>query len=108
MKLKIPHEFQLGAHTFKIVWSPKLLNAAGAKGQAEYLEKHIIRLRPGRPSSHTFNSLLHETIHLIDFIYGPDDDILEGTTRFLAGGLCQALMSLGIEPDFSDIPEEEL
>jgi len=108
MKWVIPSECQIGAHTFAIRFSPVILDAAGARGQSEYLEKQIIRLKPGRSSSQTCQSFLHEVMHSIDMVLGADENVNEATIRFLSAGLTQVLLSLGIKPDFSQIPEEEL
>jgi len=105
MKLIIPPECQIGAHTFKIRFSPKIMDIQDAKGGSEYRQEHIIRLMPGRPISSTFQTLVHEAIHLGDAVFGTNS-ISEEVVRLLGGTLAQFLLSLGIEPDFSQIPEE--
>ena len=107
MKLIILSECQIGAHTFKIVWSPKILDIQDARGGSEYREIIIIRLQPNRKPTATFQTLIHEAIHMGDSIFGRDD-IGEGTVRLLGGVLAQFFISLGIEPDFSQIKDEEL
>lgn len=107
MKLKIPHECQIGAHTFPIRWSPKILDLQEARGGSEYREDIIIRLMPNRKPIAMFQTLIHEAIHMTDSVFGTDR-IDEEVVKLLSGGLTQFLLSLGIEPDFSDIPEERL
>jgi len=109
MKMMIPHECQIGAHTFKIRWSPKILDIQDAKGGSEYRLDLIVRLMPGRPTTQTFQTLMHEILHLIDMVtLGNDSKITEIEIQALSSGLAQSLLSLGIEPDFSQISEEEL
>ncbi len=105
MKLKIPPECQIGAHTFRIRWSDRWLDARGVRGH-ESCEDQIVRLHTGQSISATFEALIHELDHIIEYTYGLEGNEKEVITR--AAGLCQCLMSLGIEPDFSQIPEEEL
>lgn len=105
MKLVIPSECQIGAHTFKIVWSPKILDIQEAKGGSEYRQDLVIRLMPNRPITQTLQTLIHEAIHLADFVFDVSN-VREEETRILAGALTQFLFSLGIEPDFSQIQEE--
>ena len=106
MKLEISPECQIGAHIIEIVWSKKILEIQGAKGGAENLEIIVIRLRPDRPITAIFQTFIHELIHQVAFVYHLD--IEDETIQVLAAGLAQAFISLGIEPDFSQIPEEKL
>lgn len=105
MKLIIPPECQIGAHTFKILWSLKILNIMECKGGAEYQERHVIRIRPDRPKTQVFQTLLHEVIHIGDFVHNRHRE--EEDIGHLASTICQCLLSMGIEPDFSQIPEED-
>ncbi len=107
MKIVIPPECQLGAHTIKIVWSRKLLEIQDARGGSENLGIIIIRLRPDRPRTSIFQTLIHELLHQIDFVYHLED-FTDGHIQVLSAGLAQSLLSMGIEPDFSQIPEEKL
>lgn len=110
MKLVIPSEIQIGARTIRIRISEKLLEAS--ESSASYTESlSIIRLsliRGGktRSTAEVFESLLHEVAHIIDGLYMRE--LEERQIGVLGSGLAQALLSLGIEPDFSEIPEEEL
>jgi len=106
MKLVIPPECQIGAHTFKIRWSDQIMKVMEARGGVEYLEKLVIRLKSNRPVSATFQTLIHEATHLVSMLYNPD--LKEEDVWTISAVLCQFLMSIGIEPDFSQIPEEEL
>ena len=106
MKLVIPPKCQIGAHIIKIVWSRKLLEVQEARGGSEYLGEIIIRLMPNRPITATFQTLIHEIFHQIDFVYHLKD-LGDDSIQVLSAGLAQALLSLDIEPDFSQIPEEE-
>lgn len=107
MKLIIPPQCQIGAHTFPIRWSPKILDMQDARGGSEYREDIIIRLMPNREPTSTFQTLIHEALHMGDSIFGTDS-VNEEVVRLLGATLAQFLLSLGIEPDFSQIPEEKL
>ncbi len=107
MKLVIPDKVQIGAHESKIRWSPKILDIMECKGGSEYRDDHILRLMPHRPVSQQFQTLIHEGIHQIDHVFEVDG-LTEAQVCILAGGLCQFFMSLGIEPDFSQVQEEKV
>lgn len=107
MKLVIPATVQIGAHENSIVWSPKVLDLMDCKGNSEYRNGHVLRLMPGRPVSQSFQTLIHEAIHQVDHVFGVGD-LSEDMVCTLSGGLCQFLMSLGIEPDFSQVQREVL
>lgn len=103
MKLIIPAEFQMGARVFRIRFNGKLLAELGIKAQLVDKEE-LIRLAHRSPMS-MFESLTHEIHHEAAYLCG-DDDAPEGRIMAEANFMAQALISLGIEPDFSHIPEE--
>jgi len=105
MRLTILPECQIGAHTFRIRWGDKYLDITGIRGH-ESCKDQIIRLHKGQSNSATFECLIHEADHIVSYLY----DIADSEEKAIiarAAGLCQFLLSLGIEPDFSQIPEEE-
>ena len=109
MKLVIPSEVQIGGNIIRIRHNEEAMRIADLRGQIS-LSEGIIRLSytfEGRPRTTTqlFESLLHEITHAVDHLYMRE--LEERQVGALASGLTQALMSLGIEPDFSQIPEEE-
>jgi len=107
VRLVIPPECQIGAHTFKIRWSRKILDIQDARGGGEYRQDLIIRLMPDRPITATFQTLIHEAIHLSDIVHlGSESKLAEIEVQTVSSGLAQFLLSLGIEPDFSQIKEE--
>lgn len=116
MKLKIPPEVQAGHITYKIVFSDKALQIADMRGQVDHaaqlirLSKHgtngTTRAIP-RSSAVLFEMLHHELIHIHNHLWC-GGELTEQQIEALASGLTQSLMSLGIEPGFSEIPEEEL
>ena len=106
MRLIIPGIAKVGAHDFKVRWSPKILDLLEAKGGSEYRNDHFVRLMPGRPVSQSFQTLMHEGIHQIDHVFDAGE-LSENQVCTLAAGIAQFLMSLGIEPDFSQILNEE-
>lgn len=106
MKLVIPPEVQIGAHTFRIRWSDKLLDMAKIKA-SESAREQIIRLHTGLADSDTFECLIHELTHAVEYICGTDmENERESNTISRSAGITQFLMSMGIEPDFSKVPEE--
>ena len=103
MKLTIPPKFKIGAHTFRIVWDEKHLLDLSLRGEIDY-RKQIIRLMPDHPNSATFEALIHEILHGVNAT--SDIKSSEHYTNLTSQSLTQVLMSLGIEPDFSQIKEE--
>ncbi|MBA7499228.1 hypothetical protein ES704_01968 [subsurface metagenome] len=110
MKLIIPNEVQIGGNKIRIRISEKALDVANLSAQYSAYE-NIIRLSliyEGKPRSipRILESLIHEINHAIDGLY--IRELEERQVGALASGLAQALLSIGIEPDFSQIPEETL
>ena len=107
MKLVVPPEIWIGARKFRIRWNEVYLSAKGCKG--ELVDKEdLIRLVPGRSALSTFETLMHEIRHEINYLTSDDADAgLDGKVSAETNFLCQALISVGIEPDFSLIPDEE-
>ena len=109
MKLQILSEVQIGGRKIRIRISEKALHIADIAAQAS-THDDIIRLAlhyEGRPRNNVevFENLIHEILHIIDHLY--IRELEERQVGALSSGLAQALMSLGIEPDFSQILEEE-
>lgn len=105
MKLKIPPNGKIGCRTMRIVFSDKRLDWE-EKRATESTKDEIIRLHTGQSPAATFETLLHEAKHIANYLYNVEEK--EQSVDIASEALCQFLMSLGIEPDFSDIPEEEL
>lgn len=111
MKLVIPSQCQIGAHTYKIVVNEKALEVAGLRAQVTFAEE-TIRIsfkEKGYKRSNTmvFEALLHEILHVIDALYC-GSELTEQQIESIGAGMSQPLLSLGVEPDFSQIQEEEL
>lgn len=110
MKLVIPAEVQVGSNKIRIRINEKALDIADLSAQYSTYE-NIIRLSllyngKLRSIPRVFESFIHEIEHAIDGLY--IRELEERQIGALASGLAQAFLSLGIEPDFSNIPEEEL
>lgn len=105
MKLVIQPEVEIGAHTYQIRWwNKKMKHAADATAQSTP-KYQVIRLDPDWSDTMRFEHLIHEIKHQIEYLLGEDS-----TERYITAGcsfLTQAMLSLGIEPDFSLITEEE-
>jgi len=111
MKLIIPPECQIGAHTYKIRISEKPLAVAHLRAQVSFSEE-LIRLslkedEHVRSITMVFEALLHEILHVVNELYC-GGEISEQQHEAIGAGMSQPLLSLGIEPDFSQIPEEKL
>jgi len=109
MKFQILPEIQIGGRKVRIRISERVLQIADLSAQASTYD-NIIRLTlhyEGHPRNNVvvFESLIHEILHIIDRLYMRE--LEERQVGALSSGLAQALISLGIEPDFSQIPEEE-
>lgn len=105
MKLVIKPECQIGARNIRIVFSDRILDWEENRA-SENIKEEIIRLHKGQSSAATFDSLIHEAEHIVNYLYAVNEE--ENYTVIHSTGLCQFLLSLGIEPDFSRILEEKL
>jgi len=107
MKFIIPPQFQMGARTFRVRINDKLLKELNFKGQLVDREE-LVRLSQRSPLS-MFESLVHEMLHEAHYLCGLDDatDAFEAKVIALSSFIAQGLVSLGIEPDFSLVPDEE-
>ena len=107
MKLTIPSQVQLGCRTFRIRISEKILKEVNCKGQLIDKEE-LIRLSRRSPAS-MFESLVHEIMHSIFYMCALDENpgIDESKIIPMSIFFAQAIMSLGVEPVFDEIPEEE-
>lgn len=116
MKVIISPECQAGHLTYKIVFNDKALQIADLRGQVDHAGQ-IIRLSKhgtftttrGIPRSTAvlFEMLLHELFHIHNHLWC-GGDLTEQQIEAMASGSAQSLLSLGFEPDFSQIPNEEL
>ena len=109
MKLVIPSECQIGARKIRIRRSEQGLEIGDMSAQTSMFNQ-IIRISTvyhanPRHNEQLLETLLHEAVHIIDHLYIRALD--EEQIGALGSGLAQFLISLGIEPDFSQIPEEE-
>lgn len=108
MKLIIPSECQIGSLIFEVCWNDDLLRRLDLVGQINSKDQRL-RLAH-RKSDQNFLNLIHEAIHGICMELGIESykDNPEAFTDALSTGITIFLRSLGIEPDFSQIKEEEL
>ncbi len=104
MKLKIPSKCQIAALSYEIVTNDFLLRKMGSRASANFKERKIRLPKDGVAAEQLFIELVHEVLHIVDDAAGLD--IHEEDVIVRANLLSQALLSLGIEPDFSEIPEE--
>lgn len=104
MIFNVPPSFQMGARTFRVRVNEALLKALNYRAQLED-RNDLVRLSI-RSNLSMFESLIHEMLHEAHYLCG-EDDASEGKILSLAGFMAQGLISMGIEPDFSLIGEEE-
>ena len=105
MKLLIPPEINVGPLTFQIVFNEKLLKKMHDRASANVTEQKI-RLPRETSDEQCFVLLIHELDHAAEDNCGIDFN--EQNTCSRSSLIAQALMSMGLEPDFSQIPEEKL
>ncbi len=116
MKLVIPSGVRAGHLTFDIVFSDKPLRIADVRAQVNHTPQ-IIRLSKfgtyeggegfGRSTAVLFEMLLHELLHIHNHLWC-GSELTEMQIEAIASGLTQSLLSLGLEPDFSQVPEERV
>jgi len=114
MKLVIPDIVESGHLDYRIIFDDKSLQVADSRAQVNYAEQTIRLSKYGTYSSDRgthrspaaiLEALLHELLHVHNNLWCADE-LTEQQVEALAAGLTQSLISLGIEPDFSRIPEE--
>lgn len=103
MKLVIPVEFPIGGHTYSVVFNADLKDENDYARVNHRLQK--IELNPARPRSQIVEALIHELLHVINKVYA-NTSLGEDDIAAISEGLLQVFNQLGIEIDFSKIPEE--
>ena len=104
MRVKVPRQIPLGAHTYKVVFRPNFLAIDKLTGQVNH-HSQVIEIEPILAETEKAQVLMHEQLHIIDNQYSLSlseadiDRIAEGITEFLLRGL-------GLEFDWSDIKGE--
>ena len=104
MKLVIPRECQVGSMSYEIVTNDWLLDKQDIKAQFSSMDQKIY-LHTGLSPEATFDCLIHEIIHIANFATGKQ--LAESDVVGIGSLLTQALFSMGIEPDFDKMPEEQ-
>lgn len=104
MKLVIPPECQVVNRHYSIRFSENMLRSADARAQSDHIMQ-VIRLSRKRPDVQKLEELIHEGLESIQDCLNLE--LPHNTIIALSPTLAQFLLSLGIEPDFSQIPEEE-
>ena len=103
--VKIPKQIQIGGHTYEVFYKPYLSKDNGDRGVIKHRIQEI-HIAPENPKSQRDVTIIHEIIHLMEFIFA--FDLTEGDTERIAEGLFQVFSdSFGIEFDWSDIGEKE-
>jgi len=102
MKIKIPREIKVGAHSYRIILTPQLKIDQDKRGIVDH-RRQTIELEGSMPNTMLVAVLLHEVVHIIDEVYSCHTD--EDTTDRIAQGLTDMFYNMGIEFDWSDISE---
>jgi len=102
MKVKIPNEIKIGAHTYKVFLKDNLKIDQDKRGVVDH-RAQTIELESAMPESMMLAVLLHEVVHIIDEVYSCHTD--EDTTDRISQGLTGLLYNLNLRFDWSDIPE---
>lgn len=105
MKLIVSPQCQIAALTYDIVVSDWVLKKMDVRASCNFKELKVRLPKDNLRVEQTFTELIHELLHIVDDTAG--FEMNEGDTIIRGNLLSQALLSLGIEPDFSRIPEEE-
>lgn len=105
--MKVPKTIQVGGHTYTIVLSAhKMSDHEGSDGDVNHIT-HKIRVWSVLPPSRRMETLMHELFHAAHKIYARKEAATEVLFDALCEGLTQMLPQLGLELDWSDIPEED-
>ena len=105
MKLIIPNECQIISRQYSIRFSETALRLSDARAQSDHIMQ-VIRLSRERPDTQKFENLIHEGIEAIQDCLNLE--LPHNTLIAISPTLAQFLVSLGIEPDFSQISEEKI
>jgi len=100
----VPSCIQIGGHPYSIKFDQSLQDS-GDYGTINHRTQEI-SINPERPESQRGTSLLHEIVHLVNHIYVASKLEDEEIARF-SQGMYQAIVSLGITFDWSNIKEKE-
>ena len=106
MKVPISPQCQIAASTYDVVFSDWVLKKMDVRASCNVKEQKVRLPKDDLKVEQTFTRLIHELLHLVDDTAG--FEVNEGDIVVRGNLLSQALLSLGIEPDFSLIPEEKL
>lgn len=103
MKLIIPSEIKIGCVKIRIVFNEELMFKMDTIGYASTKDQTIY-LSNRHKTDRKFGTLIHEILHICATESGAemDESVVTGVATLMA----QALVSMQIEPDFSQIPEE--
>ncbi len=103
MKLVIPPVIQIGPLKYSVVFSNKLMDKLSDRSSVNVKEQ-IIRLQDETSNEQLFANFIHEVDHVAEDTVGIETN--EQNTVGRANLMAHALLSMGIDPDFSKIPQE--
>jgi len=98
----VPKTIQVGGHVYTIRFNAVKVRDEGRRGLVNH-RLQLIELGSERSESGMYTTLIHELVHIIDYVYN-HNDLSEGAIDSLAEGLNQVLPQLGLELDWSEIP----
>lgn len=108
MRVVIPLEVKLGAHTYKVKMVRALRERRGAVGTS-HSEKGYIIVESDQTGSQRVGTFIHELVHQSEAVFGEGNKKLtEGQISAIAEGLTQVFTgAMGLTFDFSKLPEIE-
>ena len=100
MKIKVPKQVKIGAHTYSVWLNPNLMSDDRTHGQINHRIERII-IQKDDPDMLKTETLIHEIIHLGEFCYRiPIED---ADIDRIAEVILQFLDQLGIKFSWDDI-----
>ncbi len=104
--MKVPKTIQIGAHTFTVWLSRNVADYDGLNGDAHFIHQKI-RVWSKLPPTRRLECLIHEVLHVGCKVFAGRESVTETLLDGLGEAFAQVLTHLGLELDWSDIPEEE-
>lgn len=105
-EVKVPKTIQIASHVFTIVLSRKIADHEGLDGDVHFLDQKI-RVWSLLPPTRRLECLIHEVLHAAGKVFTRKESVSETILDGIGEALAQVLTHLGLELDWSDIPEEE-
>ena len=100
MIIKVSKYVKVGGHIYSI-WFNEDLKDGGDYGIINH-RKQVIEINPLRPESQKVETLIHEFLHFINWVYC-NENLTEDTISDLSQGIFQIIEQTKVELDWSEI-----